>query len=70
MWDNGMIEYGRRAFKSTNECRVDNPPKTRIRTLTLFDLSSAFFILGVGLSLSAFCFFMEILSKYVFLLAQ
>lgn len=54
MWANGMVEYGRKFFKSTNECRLETKPKAKTRTLTLFDLSAAFFILGIGISLSAF----------------
>ena len=69
MWANGLITYGRRAFLPTNECRVHKPLEARTRTLTLFDLSPAFLILGFGLSLSTFCFAMEILSKYIFVFA-
>lgn len=67
MWANGLIAYGRKALPSTDECRVDKPLQAKIRTLTLFDLSPAFLILGFGLSLSLFCFVMEMLSKYVFI---
>jgi len=65
MWANGMIEYTIRFFKSSGECRVDNLLEAITRKLTLVDLSPAFFILGVGISLSAFCFVLEILSKYI-----
>ncbi len=70
MWANGLIDYARRTFKSSNDCRVDKPLEARTRTLDLFDLSPAFLILGVGLLLSTFCFVMEILSKYVFHLTR
>ena len=70
MWDHGFLDHRRKTFKSPSECRVDKPLGTKTRTLTLFDLSEAFFIFGVGLSLSAFCFFVELFSKYAFLLAQ
>ncbi len=71
MWANGMIIRLRdQFFKSTDQCRIDKPPETKKRPLTLNDLSAAFFILGVGLSLSTFCFIIEIMSKYVFILAQ
>ncbi len=50
---------------SGDECRVDKPIETKKRALTLNDLSPAFFILSIGLSLSTFCFVIEILSKYV-----
>ncbi len=67
LWANGLVDYGRRTFKLTaNECRVDKPLEAKTRTLTLLDLSAAFFILGVGLSLSLFCFVVEILAKSFF----
>lgn len=69
MWANGIIEYGRKAFKPPKECGVDKPTVTKTRSLTVFDLASAFLILVVGFSPSTFCFVMKIF-KYVFLLAQ
>lgn len=48
-----------------DECGVDKPMETKKRALTLNDLSPAFLILSIGLSLSIFCFVIEILSKYV-----
>ena len=52
-----------------DDCRVDKPVETKLRSLTLFDLSPAFLILGAGFLLSTFCFVIEILSKYVFIWA-
>jgi len=48
-------------FQATNKCRTDVPPKTRIGSLTLLDLSPAFFILGLGISLSVLSFLLEII---------
>ncbi len=67
MWANGMIIHLHdQYFKSTDQCRIDEPPETKLRALTFIDLSPAFFILGVGILLSSFCFAIEILSKYIF----
>ena len=65
MWAHGMIEYSRRLIRVKDECRVGKPLEAITRKLTLVDLSPAFLILGVGISLSAFCFVMEMLSKYI-----
>jgi len=65
MWANGMIAYTVKFVKATDECRVDKPLEAIKRKLTLVDLSPAFLILGVGISLSVFCFIVEMLSKYI-----
>jgi len=65
MWANGMIDYMTIFLKASGECRVDKPLEAITRNLTLFDLSPAFLILGVGISLSVSCFVVEILSKYI-----
>ena len=67
MWANGVVIYLHdQYFKPTDQCRIDKPAETEKRALTLTDFTPAFAILGVGISLSAFCFVIEILSKYIF----
>lgn len=66
MWASGLVVYSHnKDWKSTDRCRVDKPPETKTRVLTLTDFSPAFLILGFGLLLSGFVFVMEVLSKYV-----
>lgn len=66
LWANGRIAYDRKSyFHGTGQCRTDDPPKTRIGSLTLLDLSPAFFILGLGVPLSVLFFLLEILAKKV-----
>jgi len=61
-----IVNLHKKDWKTTDRCRVDKPPKSKTRVLTLTDLSPAFLILGVGFSLSGFGFAMEVLSKYIF----
>ncbi len=63
MWDLGFI--AKHNNKLPKDCTVDKPLEAITRKLTLVDLSPAFVILGVGISLSAFCFVVEKLSKYI-----
>lgn len=53
-------------LQPTSQCRVDRPLETKTRTLTFIDLSAAFFILGVGISISFFVFGLEILMDCIF----
>lgn len=65
-WEYGFILHSREQDYKSKMCRVDNPMETEKRALTLNDLSSAFIILVVGLSITTFCFVIEILSKVCF----
>ena len=65
-WANGIIaHYKNTYFHGASQCRTDVPPKTRIRSLTLIDMSPAFFILGLGILLSSLCFLLEIIVTYI-----
>lgn len=67
VWANGIIaNLKNHYFPATSQCRTDAPQTTKIRSLTLFDLSPAFLILGFGLPLSFLCFTLEIIAKKVF----
>ncbi len=70
VWDNGFVAFDtKQELMLKDDCRVDKPVETKLRSLTLNDLSPAFFILGAGFLLSTFCFVIEILSKYVLIWA-
>jgi len=56
----GMFDlYKKKYFPVTKKCRTDIHPETKTRPLTLFDLTFAFLILGIGLSLSCLAFCLE-----------
>ena len=63
--ENGILHrMGQGAyFRSINKCmklKIDRSKKSK---LTLYDLSSAFFILGLGISLSVFVFVVELILR-------
>ena len=55
--------YRKKYFPPTPKCRTDTPPETEAHSLNLFELGSAFLILGIGLSISILAFLMEITVK-------
>ncbi len=66
MWASGTVSHMMRAhYPLATTCRTDNPPETKLRPLTLTDLAAAFFILGIGLSLSILGFAIKILFRCV-----
>ena len=52
-------------FPTTDKCRTDVPPETKTRSFTLLDLTAAFFIFGVGISLSVLAFLIEMMINFV-----
>ena len=61
-WANGIYSRFKKAyFQATNKCRTDVPLKTKIGPLTLLDLSPAFLVLGIGISISVLSFLLEII---------
>lgn len=48
------------------KCRTDIPPETKIRSLSLTDMTFAFVILGFGLALTAVAFLLEVIGKFYF----
>lgn len=66
MWASGTVSYMmRKNYPLATTCRTDNPPETKIRPLALADLAAAFFILGIGLSLSILGFVIEIWFRWM-----
>ena len=63
-----MVRLHEQYFKSTDQCRIDKPPETKLRALTLTDVSPAFAIFGIGLLLSSLSLLVEIMFKYVIIL--
>jgi len=69
LWSGGLISYFRnKYFPSTDQCRVDAAPDSNCKPLTLVDLSPAFFVLGIGISLSILAFLLERINHYYFLI--
>lgn len=62
----GIIdEYKKRFFSSSKQCRTDIPFKKTTRSLTLFDLTAPFLIIGAGLSFSILAFVIEIVVNFI-----
>lgn len=62
----GIIKlYTAKHFPSTKNCRTDVPPQSKTHSFTLVEFTAAFFILGVGLTLSLLAFLAEVISKYL-----
>lgn len=53
---------------SSDKCRVDAPPESKIKVISVSDLSAPFMIYFMGLSLSAIAFVLE--NAYFYLIAQ
>lgn len=59
-WDFGLTNFLMRKYlPGTVHCRADQKPKGQSQSFKLVDLTSAFFLLGVGLCLSSLTFMLE-----------
>lgn len=61
-WDCGLGNFLKRKYlPGSMYCRVDRKMKGQTEAIKLVDLTSAFFLLGIGLSLSCTIFILELL---------
>ena len=68
MWETGLGDYWRKKHSPPPyKCFItNNPERPKNAPLKLEDLSSAFFILGIGIGLSIFVFIVEKIVAYYF----
>lgn len=55
-----MIYWLKNNLPSVDKCLAKSKESARQKPIKLVDLTSAFFILGIGVSLALFSFFMEV----------
>lgn len=59
-WDHGFITYWKAKYLPTNQaCRIDVPPQTQMKALSMSHLSVSFLILGFGVAMSTSAFLLE-----------
>ena len=68
LWEFGLVEHWmKEATPKAEECfAIRKPDKFfRLNPIHLFDLTSAFFILGIGVALATLCFLLELVYRRV-----
>lgn len=66
-WDFGLLRYYLNAYvPPSDKCRVDNPPESKIKVISISDFYAPFFILILGLCVSGVIFVLENIFRFLF----